>query len=173
MPLGSRKVPGRATKCLIRRYVSRRVCPPAPDGSVYDMGDYCLRPPLAVPRLTREGETVLARLRVGRHPLTFDRFERRVALSPPCACGRSRGLYHMLKFCRLTRALRHELLPIADYRVLLCFHGLEVLQFLAAADLLYGSVDLYVTPYPPADAALALVVVAAAAAAASVAPVES
>ena len=160
-------------KCLIRRYVSRRVCPPAPDGSVYDMGDYCLRPPLAVPRLTREGETVLARLRVGRHPLTFDRFERRVALSPPCACGRSRGLYHMLKFCRLTRALRHELLPIADYRVLLCFHGLEVLQFLAAADLLYGSVDLYVTPYPPADAALALVVVAAAAAAASVAPVES
>ena len=77
----------------------------------------------------------------------------------------------MLKCCQQTRALRHELLPIADYGGLLCFHGLEVLQFLAVADL-YGSVDLYVTPYPPADAALALIVVAATAAA-SVAPVEN
>ena len=58
--------PSTPTRPPVRIARSAPPPPPAPDGSVYDMGEYGLRPPLTVPRLTHEGETVLARLRVGR-----------------------------------------------------------------------------------------------------------
>ena len=114
--------------------------PPAPEGIVNDMGEYCLRPPLAVSRLTREGQTLLARAGRGVRVEYSGRPDGAILLRGPqqngtapaspstasrdvsqrftgALCARTQGRDHMETFCQWTGDRGHELLPKAEYRL--------------------------------------------------------
>ena len=130
-----------------------------------------VRPYLRHPRITRGGETLLARIRVQWHPLLRSLEHQTRGHWPKCACGRTVNLRHLLRECPLTRAARTLILPAATPLHDLCIrHEVSVLKFLVFADLVPGPETLYVVPRASA-AAVPTVLVAAAVAAAIADPV--
>ena len=173
LPYGKCRLSFICSKSMIRAQTSVHTVYPPRDVPYWDPVEemFGVRPYLRHPRITRAGETLLARIRVQWHPLLRSLEHQTRGHWPKCACGRTVNLRHLLRECPLTRAARTLILPAATPLHDLCIrHEVSVLKFLVSADLVPGPETLYVVPRASA-AAVPTVLVAAAVAAAIADPV--